>query len=114
MRSLTSRGPRMRIVVVAMALTMTLLSALLAEAALPPYYQRAREMQAILESRDVALRLQDHGPIDILQRVAEDLYRLKAGPCSLDVRIIDEPADHRPGWAGPRRFHLDVGEVVCG
>ena len=81
-------------------------------AALPPYYQRAREFEAIVNSADVANKL-GKAPIDQIERPSEDLYRVRAGTCTLEVRIVDDTGSKEPGWAGPRRFKLDVGKPSC-
>ncbi|HKU97246.1 MAG TPA: hypothetical protein VJR58_18315 [Vineibacter sp.] len=83
-----------------------------AQAALPPYWQRAREIEAIANSTDVANKL-GKAPIDQIDRPSEDLYRVRAGTCTLEVRIVDDATSKEPGWAGPRRFKLDVGNPTC-
>jgi len=60
-----------------------------AQAALPPYWQRVVEIQAILDEGDVARKL-DHAPINRIERVGEDLYRVQAGTCTLDIRVVGE------------------------
>jgi len=83
-----------------------------AQAALPPYWQRVKEIEAIANSADVANKL-DKAPIDQIERPSNDLYRVRAGNCTLDVRIVDDGSTKEPGWAGPRRFKLDVGKPSC-
>ncbi|MGK9235719.1 hypothetical protein KXS07_28660 [Inquilinus limosus] len=90
-----------------------LIAAAGAQAALPPYWQRLREIQAILDSNELAQKLRDT-PIDRIERPGEDLYRIQAGPCTLDIRIVDDPAGStRPAVPGPRRFHIEAGEATC-
>lgn len=84
-----------------------------AGAALPPYWQRLREIQAILDSNELAQKLRET-PIDRIERPSEDLYRVQAGPCTLDIRIVDDPAGStQPAMPGPRRFHIEAGEPAC-
>lgn len=84
-----------------------------AQAALPPYWQRLREIQAILDSNELAQKLHD-APIDRIERAGENLYRIQAGPCTLDIRIVDDPAGGtQPAMPGPRRFHIESGESAC-
>jgi hypothetical protein len=84
-----------------------------AEAALPPYYQRAAELDAIVHSSDVEASLME-APIDTIERTGEDVYRVTGGSCTLEVRIVDDASvDHPDGWVGPREFVLEVGDVSC-
>jgi hypothetical protein len=112
MFGLKSRGPAMRLC----AMTIGAISALpivTAEAALPPYYQRAAELEAIIHSGDVEASLME-APIDTIERTGEDIYRVTGGPCVVEVRIVDDTSvDHPDGWVGPREFVLEVGEATC-
>ncbi|WP_225766576.1 hypothetical protein [Inquilinus sp. Marseille-Q2685] len=109
----SSLGPRHRITAACAAALLLLGAAAEARAALPPYWQRLREIQAILDSNELAQRLRDT-PIDRIERPGEDLYRIQAGPCSLDIRIVDDPPDSgQPAVPGPRRFHIETSEAAC-
>jgi hypothetical protein len=93
--------------------TAVLLMPAAAPAALPPYWQRLREIQAILDSNDLSDKLRGN-PIDRIDRPRDDLYRIQAGPCTLDVRIVDDPAPSSgPAMPGPRRFHIETGDPTC-
>lgn len=81
-------------------------------AALPPQYQRQRELQAILADNEVANAFGVEG-ISAVEYVEPDLYRVTGGACSLEVKIVDLPNTHGDGWAGPREFALELGEPVC-
>ena len=82
-----------------------------ASAALPPYWQRKAEIDAIADSSDVARRLEDHGPIDAIEHVGNDHYQVRAGTCALEVFIVDDSsAEQMPG---PRKFKLQIGKLVC-
>lgn len=88
------------------------ITALPALAALPPQYQRQRELQAILADEAVidAFGLEGIGAVEF---VAPDLYRVTGGECTLEVKIVDVPNTHGEGWAGPREFALELGQPVC-
>ncbi|MGL4964555.1 MAG: hypothetical protein ACRC67_25240 [Inquilinus sp.] len=106
-------APRRHIAVAGVTALLLLGSAAEAQAALPPYWQRLREIQAILDSNDLAQKLRDT-PIDRIERPSEDLFRIQAGPCTLDIRIVDDPAgSSQPPIPGPRRFHIEAGKPVC-
>ena len=111
--TLPSHGSRHRIAAAGIAALLLVTAAAGAQAALPPYWQRLREIQAILDSNELAQKLRDT-PIDRIERPGEDLYRVQAGPCTLDIRIVDDPAGStRPAMPGPRRFHIEAGEPTC-
>lgn len=82
-----------------------------AAAALPPKYQRARELGAVVEA--AAARLPE--PVEAVEWVEPDLYRVKAGGCTLEVRIADTPppSGRPPGFVGPRQFEAKAGVPQC-
>lgn len=87
-----------------------LIGTVAALAALPPYWQRQAEIQAIADSADVASKLESR-PIDMIEHMGTDRYRVGGGGCTLDVRIVDDTsAEPIPG---PRKFKLQVGKLVC-
>lgn len=85
---------------------------LIAQAALPPQYQRQREMKEIITSPAVEDALQSR-PIDSISTTGDDVYTVTAGPCSVTVTIVDGGKRKPAGWAGPRQFDIEVGEGVC-
>ena len=85
-----------------------LAAAVPALAALPPYWQRAREVQAIIESSEIA-RLLKENPVDGIEWREVDLYSVRAGTCRVDVRIVDLPQ----AMQGARRFRIEPGPVHC-
>jgi hypothetical protein len=92
------------------AITMPGLAALPVAAALPPQYQRAAELKAVVADPRVANAF-DGAPIERIEYVRTDLYRVSAGRCRLDVAIVDlpTPAD----VSGGRRFTVQAGRKVC-
>ena len=94
------------------AAALVAVTSLPALAALPPQYQRQRELQAILADNGVADAFGVEG-ISAVEYVEPDLYRVTGGACSLEVKIVDAPTSHGDGWAGPREFALELGEPVC-
>lgn len=81
-----------------------------AEAALAPNYQRLAELRAILDLPAVATAFGIE-PISRIENVATDRYRLSAGRCTLDVRIVGLPMPR--GMVGARRFEARAGRPVC-
>ena len=90
--------------------TWVVLCSATAMAALPPQYQRLAELRAILNDSRVVGAFTSH-PIDKIERIAEDLYRLTAGTCTMDVAIKDDPS--RAGVVGPRSFFIDPAQMAC-
>ncbi|WCS28404.1 hypothetical protein LOK46_31265 (plasmid) [Methylobacterium sp. NMS14P] len=56
-----------------------------AQAALPPSWQRVREVQAVAEA---AARVLGSRPIDAVERVDEARYRVRAVECRVMVRLV--------------------------
>ncbi|HYJ82207.1 MAG TPA: hypothetical protein VEW26_05110 [Allosphingosinicella sp.] len=100
----------MRPISTALALAASLV-ALPASAALPPQYQRAAEFRAVVADGHIANAF-DGAPIERIEYVRPDLYRVTAGRCRLDVAIVDLPIP--AGVVGPRRFAVKAGTKACG
>ena len=87
------------------------LAATPAAAALPPQYQRAAEIKAVVSEPRVANAF-GGAPVERVEYVRRDLYRVSAGACRLDVAIVDLPTP--PDVSGGRRFTVRPGRKVCG
>lgn len=79
-----------------------------AGAAIKPQYQRAEELKAILDS-DVVAKL--GRPIDRIERQGPDLYRIEAGTCAIEARIVDDPK--AADVEGPRQVLVQSGDAAC-
>jgi hypothetical protein len=101
----------MRPVPMALALAAATALAPPASAALAPQYQRAAEIRAVVADGHIANAF-DGAPIERVEYVRRDLYRVSAGRCRLDVAIVDLPAP--PDVSGPRRFAVRAGTKACG
>lgn len=95
-----------------MALGLTLLVSSAALAALPPQYQRQAELLAIIGNSAVVDAFEMEG-IDAIEMIDTDQFEVRGGGCVLDVRIVDTPGDHAPGWVGPREFGVELGQLNC-
>jgi hypothetical protein len=82
-----------------------------ASAALPPQYQRAAELKAILDHAELAGAFPQGQPIDRVEFVRPDLYRVTAGTCFLYAQIVGKamPA----GMVGARQFDVELSKVDC-
>ena len=85
---------------------------LIASAALPPQYQRQRELVSIIESGEVSDAL-DGRPIDAIETDGFDTYVVTAGECTVIVEITGADERMPDGWVGPRQYDLKVGEAEC-
>jgi hypothetical protein len=82
-----------------------------AHAALPPFWQSAREITTIVNDERVHGALKYEEPILSVGLTAPDTYELRTERCTLQVRIVDKPAT--PGVVGPRSFDIEVGGAAC-
>jgi hypothetical protein len=83
-----------------------------AAAALPPQYQRLAELKAVLDAPGVGAAFGIDSPIERVEYVRTDLYRVSGGACRLDVAIVGLAMPN--GMVGPRRFSVKPGRKTCG
>ncbi len=81
-----------------------------AGAALPPYWQRAREIERIVGDQDISQALKS-SPIVSIVVTGDDVYEVQSATCRLTVTIVDAPQDET--IVGPRQFDLEIGEPQC-
>ena len=82
----------------------------MAQAALPPQYQRQAELVRIIEDQSVTSALQDE-PITLLRMTGTDAYEVKSDNCTVTVGIVDTPTAE--GMVGPRQFAIVVQKARC-
>ncbi len=86
-----------------------------ARAALPPYWQSAREIMAIVNDVRVHDALKYEEPILSIRLqkplAGSRIYELKTERCKLLVTIAYKMA--KPGLMGPAQFDIDVGDATC-
>ena len=94
----------------AAAVAAPILAATPAQAALPPWYQRAAELRTVVAHPGL---VDAFGTVAIerVEYAGPDLYRVSAGRCHVDARIVDIPL--RPGMVGARQFTVRLGRRVC-
>ncbi len=88
------------------------LAATPASAELPPQYQRIAELKAVLADPGVGRAFGTDSPIERIEYVRLDLYRVSARACRLDVAIVGLPTPR--DVSGPRRFAVKPGQKTCG
>ncbi len=79
-------------------------------AALPPYYERTREMSAVIGDAEVKQKLGNREIVGI-EAVAPATYRVWSDRCWLEVKLVGKP--HAPPLAGPWQFEIRPGEAHC-
>jgi hypothetical protein len=94
------------------ALGVPALAAMPAAAALPPHYQRIAELKAVIADPAVGRAFPIDSPIERVEYVKRDLYRVSSRGCRLDVAIVDLPTPS--DIAGGRRFAVRAGRKLCG
>jgi hypothetical protein len=82
-----------------------------AHGALPPKYQRLRELQAILATGAVAEAFPNGEQIEQIRAIGPDRYRVSSQRCAVEITIVDDPK--APAMPGPRRFLVRTGKAVC-
>jgi hypothetical protein len=84
--------------------------ALPAQAALPPWHQRAAELRAVMNAPGLVEAF-GNALIERVEVAGPDLYRVTAGRCHVEARIHDLPVPR--GMVGGRRFEVRLGRRVC-
>ncbi len=80
-------------------------------AALPPQYQRLAELKAVLDHGGVVDVFGINRPIDSIEYVGVDLYRVTGGGCHMFVQIVGLPVPD--GMVGARKFEVVPGDLQC-
>lgn len=78
------------------------------DAALAPNYQRAKELNAVIETAAQSL---PQYPVDKVIYQKGDQYQVIAGPCSIKATIVSKPMKN--GMVGPRQFDVKLGQPRC-
>ena len=86
-------------------------TAMPATAMVPPVFQRLVELRNVIEVPNLAASL--GVPIDRIELVAPRLYRVTAGRCHVDVRMVEVPGGPGAGLTPPR-LEARAGPRVCG
>jgi hypothetical protein len=96
--------------IIAMPLALAAIASI-AEGALPPNAQRVREFTAILQDEAVTGAFPVTRPIERIEHVGPDRYRVSGGGCHIDVAIVGLPMPR--GMIGARRFDVRAGARTC-
>ena len=81
-------------------------------AALPPHYQRLAEINAILNNTGVAEIFGIEKPIESIEYLAVDVYRVTGGGCHMFVRLFGKAMPE--GFVGARQFDIVLNDLHCG
>ncbi len=78
-----------------------------AAAMVPPRIQQRNQLRTIIDLPALA----DFFPVDRIERLAPDLWRVSAGRCHIDVRMVPRPRTGR--GLLPPRIEPVAGRRVC-
>lgn len=98
-----------RLAGLALAIALVALDVRMAEAALPPYWQSAREIETILGDQRVHDAFKYEEPILSISTTGNQVYEIKTPRCALDVKVVYQPTN----IAGPAGFTIEIGQAVC-
>lgn len=79
-------------------------------ALLPPYYESAKEITAILNDPSVAEKITSGRVINSITKT-ESGYMISAGTCTLQITIKYLPPPN--GMVGAAVFEIEAGELSC-
>ncbi|HXH54151.1 MAG TPA: hypothetical protein VNK03_00175 [Gammaproteobacteria bacterium] len=90
----------------------TLFSSATAIALLPPYYKTAKEITAILNDSEVAEKITSGRVIHSIIKTKSG-YTLKAGSCTLKVKVNYLPPSQHLDLVGAAVFEIKTGDLNC-
>lgn len=83
-----------------------------ATALLPPYYESAKEITAILNDPNISKIITSGRLIHAITKMEDNTgYIVSTGTCTLHIKVIYSPP--APGFVGPAVFELQPGALVC-
>jgi hypothetical protein len=81
-------------------------------AALPPAYERWRQLGAVVAQSAIPAKLAAHGVVDRIEWVDASTYRVRAGRCYVDASLKFRPL--KPGFVGPAEIdRVEIAEAQC-
>lgn len=99
-----------RIAAAALATAFFALQVPAAYAVLPPYWQSAAEISAIVNDKAVHDAFKYEEPILSISTTSEKVYEIKTPRCTLSVTVVNKP---RSEGVGPTDFSIEVGTADC-
>lgn len=94
-------------------LTAVLLAPAPAFAALSPQYQRLVELRRILEDTRISDAFDARHPVEKVEWIAANRYRVSAAGCAMDVAIRTVERHGADRRIGERPFLVVPGKLVC-
>lgn len=89
----------------ALAGLVSVLAPMSAQAALPPQWQRAAELEAVIKAGTEAL----DAPIESVTLIWDMVYAVTHDECQVQIQVVYLPQD----TPGPQKFEIKVGEKTC-
>lgn len=91
---------------IGMASMAAMLAAVPAAAMIPPHMQRRNELRQVINHPV----LDRFGPIDRVERIEPNIWRVRSGPCFIDVRMVPRGRDN---GLTPRPVEPRPGRMIC-
>ena len=92
---------------IGLGMSVALLAALPAAAMVPPRIQQRNQLRTIIDLPTLA----DFFPISRMELIRPDTWRVTAGRCHIDVRLVPRPRTGR--GLLPMRIEPQAGRRVC-
>ena len=86
-----------------------LLTALPAAAMIPPHIQARNELRQVIDHPV----LDRFGPIDRIELIAPNIWRVRSGRCFIDVRMVERSGPYPGRGLTPPRLEPRPGRQVC-
>jgi hypothetical protein len=86
-----------------------LLAAEPVQAMVPPHIQRRGQIQSVIELR----ALDRFGPINRVELIGDNVWRVTSGRCHIDVTFVERPGPYPGRGLAPPRMEPRAGRQIC-
>jgi hypothetical protein len=86
-----------------------LLTAVSATAAMPLQVQRRGELRNVIDLR----ALDRFGPIERVELIGPNVWRVTSGRCYIDVTFVERPGNYPGRGLGPPQLEPHAGRQIC-
>ena len=90
-------------------LVANVLAAVPAQAMVPPHSQRRGQIQSVIELR----ALDRFGPINRVELIGANVWRVTSGPCHIDVTFVERTGSYPGRGLTPPRMEPRAGRQIC-
>ena len=86
-----------------------MLAAMPAAAMIPPHIQARNELRQVIDMR----ALDGFGPIDRIELIAPNIWRVRSGRCFIDVRMVERSGPYPGRGLSPPQMQPRPGRQIC-